>query len=211
MQEGTELNRRSDELNTLEHSDNRRKDTRNYLLVAALRLLAEHGYAGVTTGQIAKAAGIKQPSFYAHFESRDACIAESIRNEGRLLAERLAQRRQNLPTAGGTIAQDFVEMGFTLLLNYLSERGDFMRVLNGLLDAPNLAGDAVRDVLTLLRDQLVSDLPRFGVADLPDLSMRADFLISMVGQAERGVRMGHYDLREVAQYLTKQTFGLFEA
>ena len=194
-----------------EHSDKRRKDTRSHLLVAAMRLLAEHGYAGATTGQITKAAGIKQPSFYAHFDSRDACLAESIRSEGRLLAERLAQRRQNLPITGGTISSDFVKMGFTLLLTYLSERGDFIRVLNGLLDAQNLAGDAVRDVLTLLRDQLVSDLPRFGVTDLPDLSMRADFLISIIGQAERGVRMQQYELNDVAQYLTQQSFRLFEA
>jgi AcrR family transcriptional regulator len=206
----SELNPWSDELTQSEHADNRRKDTRNHLLIAAMRLLAEHGYAGATTGQITKAAGIKQPSFYAHFDSRDACIAESIRNEGRLLAERLAQRRQNLPTVDGTISKDFVQMGFTLLLNYLSVRGDFMRVLNGLLDAQNLAGDAVRDVLTHLRDQLVSDLPRFGVTDLPDLSMRADFLINMIAQAERGVRMQQYELNDVAQYLTQQSFRLFE-
>lgn len=194
-----------------EHSDNRRKDTRNHLLIAALRLLAENGYDGATTGQIAKAAGIKQPSFYAHFESRDACIAESIRSEGRQLAERLAQRRSNLPTSDEGIPDAFVKMGFVLLLTYLSERSHFVRVLNGLLDAQNLAGDAVRDVLTLLRDQLIADLPRFGVSNLPGLSMRADFLIAMIGQADRGVRMGQYDINEVAQYLTQQTLRCFES
>lgn len=49
---------------------------REQLLDTAARLFAIHGYAGATTSQIAKAAGVTEPIIYRHFESkRDLFIA----------------------------------------------------------------------------------------------------------------------------------------
>lgn len=49
---------------------------REQLLDTAARLFAIHGYAGATTAEIAKAAGVTEPIIYRHFESkRDLFIA----------------------------------------------------------------------------------------------------------------------------------------
>lgn len=49
---------------------------REQLLDTAAKLFAVHGYAGATTAQIAKAAGVTEPIIYRHFESkRDLFIA----------------------------------------------------------------------------------------------------------------------------------------
>lgn len=49
---------------------------REQLLDTAAKLFAVHGYAGATTSQIAKAAGVTEPIIYRHFESkRDLFIA----------------------------------------------------------------------------------------------------------------------------------------
>jgi AcrR family transcriptional regulator len=49
---------------------------REQLLDTAAKLFAAHGYAGATTSQIARAAGVTEPIIYRHFESkRDLFIA----------------------------------------------------------------------------------------------------------------------------------------
>lgn len=49
---------------------------REQLLDTAARLFAVHGYAGATTSEIAKAAGVTEPIIYRHFQSkRDLFIA----------------------------------------------------------------------------------------------------------------------------------------
>lgn len=51
-------------------------ETRHLLLQAGRRLLAEHGVEGVTTRAVTDAVEIRQPSFYAHFDSVDSLIIE---------------------------------------------------------------------------------------------------------------------------------------
>lgn len=44
--------------------------TKQKILSEALTLLAEKGYSAVYVGEIAAAAGIKAPSLYKHFKSK---------------------------------------------------------------------------------------------------------------------------------------------
>jgi len=57
-----------------------RKDTRQMILDEALNLFAINGYEGVTVADIAKAVGIKAPSLYKHYKSKqdifDAILVE---------------------------------------------------------------------------------------------------------------------------------------
>ena len=50
----------------------RQEDTRKKILDQALELFAARGYDAVSVGEIAKAAGIKAPSLYNHFPSKQA-------------------------------------------------------------------------------------------------------------------------------------------
>lgn len=50
----------------------RKEDTKNRILDAALTLFSIHGYDAVSVGEIAQAVGIKAPSLYNHYASKQA-------------------------------------------------------------------------------------------------------------------------------------------
>ena len=69
---------------------------REQLLDTAAKLFAAHGYAGATTSQIARAAGVTEPIIYRHFESkRDLFIALIERTS----ADTISLWEQELATA----------------------------------------------------------------------------------------------------------------
>lgn len=50
----------------------KQEDTKKKILDKALELFAENGYDSVSVGEIAKAVGIKAPSLYSHYPSKQA-------------------------------------------------------------------------------------------------------------------------------------------
>lgn len=50
----------------------KKEDTKQIILQKALELFSVYGYSAVSVGEIAKAVGIKAPSLYNHFESKQA-------------------------------------------------------------------------------------------------------------------------------------------
>jgi AcrR family transcriptional regulator len=52
----------------------RRAETRRRIYDVAMRLFLERGFDGVNVGQIASAAGVSVPTFYAHFPSREHIV-----------------------------------------------------------------------------------------------------------------------------------------
>lgn len=54
------------------------------LLDTAVALFAEHGYAGATTADLAKAAGVTEPIIYRHFESKKALFIAVIERTSEL-------------------------------------------------------------------------------------------------------------------------------
>lgn len=58
-------------------------ERREQLLDVAETLFAEQGYAGATTAQIAKAAGVTEPIIYRHFKSKRDLFVALIERTGR--------------------------------------------------------------------------------------------------------------------------------
>ena len=54
----------------------KKEDTKQIILEKALELFSEKGYDSVSVGEIAKAVGIKAPSLYNHFKSKQAIFDE---------------------------------------------------------------------------------------------------------------------------------------
>lgn len=191
--------------------DGRRNDTRSRLVEHALQLLVRDGYEAATTGRIAKAAGIRQSSFYSHFPSRDACLVEAVTREADTLIARLSERRRALPrlSRGTRATRDAVRAGFVMTLAHLTQR-DELRTLIMMRDAGHPAGQAVRDALARLRDALVADLGRFDVEPSADDGMRVELLMALTFQATSGVVEGRYPLPDVVEVLTQQATALFE-
>lgn len=62
----------------------KQEDTKNVILQKALDLFSERGYDAVSVGEIAKAVGIKAPSLYNHYPSKqaifDAIVADTAKH-----------------------------------------------------------------------------------------------------------------------------------
>ena len=54
--------------------EEKRRQTHARIFEEAMRLFRERGFDSVSVGEIAKAAGVSVPTFYAHFQSKDHLI-----------------------------------------------------------------------------------------------------------------------------------------
>jgi len=74
----------------------RREISHDRIVEAASRAIRRSGYAGTGVADIMKEAGLTHGGFYAHFESRDALLAEAVTRAGidsAALVERRTQSR----------------------------------------------------------------------------------------------------------------------
>ncbi|MYM39451.1 TetR/AcrR family transcriptional regulator [Duganella qianjiadongensis] len=63
--------------NTKQKSLNRKEETHERILEVAARAIRRTGYSGTGVADIMKEAGLTHGGFYAHFDSRDALLAEA--------------------------------------------------------------------------------------------------------------------------------------
>src|SRR5271166_1976965 len=66
--------------------------TRRRLVDGAVDILRREGLAAATTGRIASAAGLKQPTFYVHFTDRDEVFEAAADEIGRRMLEKLQRQ-----------------------------------------------------------------------------------------------------------------------
>jgi AcrR family transcriptional regulator len=73
----------------------KRDETHQRIYETAMRLFAERGFENVNVTQIASAAGVSVPTFYAHFPSKEQIVIQLV-PEG-LIAEALGDEPEDLP------------------------------------------------------------------------------------------------------------------
>ena len=97
------------------HSKPTRSETTHERIVeVAARTLRRNGYGGVGVADVMKQAGLTHGGFYAHFESRDALLAEAIERAGRDSAAVMNRRIDTSRARGQSPLRALVE-------GYLSE------------------------------------------------------------------------------------------
>ena len=106
-------------------------DTRQRILQAAAALFARSGFHGTSTRDIAAEVGIRQPSLFHHFSSKQAMLAELLDRD---LGEALERIRRYRATPGCTAAR---------LHGYLVE--DVAALSQSTFDARGLYNDEVLD------------------------------------------------------------------
>jgi len=74
----------------------RKSETRQRIIAAAGRVLAERGPSDPAVAEVMAAAGLTVGGFYAHFASKDALMLEAFRQLLELRRERLAECDQRL-------------------------------------------------------------------------------------------------------------------
>lgn len=93
----------------------RREQSHERILDAAARAVCRDGYAGLGVANVMKEAGLTHGGFYAHFESRDALLAEAVEHAGRQSAARMRERIAARVAQGASRLRAFIE-------EYLSAR-----------------------------------------------------------------------------------------
>jgi AcrR family transcriptional regulator len=78
----------------------RREQSHERILDAAARAVCRDGYAGVGVASVMKEAGLTHGGFYAHFESREALLAEAVEYAGARSIERIRARIRKLTGQG---------------------------------------------------------------------------------------------------------------
>ena len=98
--------------------------TKQKILNEALTLFAEKGYSAVYVGEIADAVGIKTPSLYKHYKSKQDIFNSCVE----VFAERMENIRNNMQLPGSktasfsyeTIAEEhLIEVANALFMFYL--------------------------------------------------------------------------------------------
>jgi TetR/AcrR family transcriptional regulator, fatty acid biosynthesis regulator len=135
--------------------------TRRRLIDGAVDILRHEGVAAATTGRIAGAAGLKQPSFYVHFADRDEILDAAAVEIGQRMIETLqrelsrvdaADARRSIRAANAAIVDTFLgEPELTRI--FLRHRTDDGSVL----------GRAFRRLLDQARGQIIESVARHGV------------------------------------------------
>ncbi|HVW41902.1 MAG TPA: TetR family transcriptional regulator [Amycolatopsis sp.] len=155
----------------------RKERTRRALLDAALTLLAERGFAGLSLREVTKQAGVVPTAFYRHFASMDelgvALVAESVRTLRDMLRAARDER------AGTT---DIIRASVHTLYEHVRAHEDHFRFLT----RERYAGSgpisrAIAIELTLFSSELAIDLARFENLrkwSAEDLHMLADLLVT---------------------------------
>lgn len=99
---------------SFESKQSRREQSHERILDAAARAVCRDGYAGVGVAAVMKEAGLTHGGFYAHFESREALLAEAVAHAGAKSIERLQERMRGQVAKGASPLRALVE-------GYLSE------------------------------------------------------------------------------------------
>jgi len=94
---------------TLPSSPSRREVTHDRILEVASRAIRRHGVAGVGVADVMKQAGLTHGGFYAHFESRDAMLAEALARAGRDNSDRLTRSSAAREATGASPLRALVE------------------------------------------------------------------------------------------------------
>lgn len=100
--------------------------TKQKILNEALTLFAEKGYSAVYVGEIADAVGIKTPSLYKHYKSKQDIFNSCVE----VFAERMENIRNNMQLPGSKIAsfsyetiaeEHLIEVANALFMFYLQD------------------------------------------------------------------------------------------
>lgn len=104
----------------------KKEATHRRIVEAAARTIRRSGYAGTGVADVMKEAGLTHGGFYAHFESRDALLAEAVAHAGRqnaaLFDRRLAERTKS-PVAAAKSALRVIVEGYLSNEHLLAPEG----------------------------------------------------------------------------------------
>lgn len=190
-----------------------KRQTRQRLLDAGLALLAEEGAEALTTGKVAKRAGMAQPTFYVHFKDMDALLQALAVDQVGGLRSKLRQLRQQINRAD-SVPMELVRETYRAPLSLLvKQRGDLLRLLMAEMHRPHTTlGRAARQLVDEVINDLFEDATTLGLGGAmpPErLKLLCEGMIMLTIHYGLGLIEGrHQDMEMVVDVLTQQTIAM---
>jgi AcrR family transcriptional regulator len=164
--------------------EERKQRTRTAILDAALRLLEDHSFSGLSLREVAREAGIVPGAFYRHFESMDALGLALIDESFRALRDMLRRARAEQLETEHVIARSVAVLSASVSEQRLHWRFIARERSSGV----GVLRYAIRSEIRLITSELAIDLARFPALanwTTEDLGVLAGlFVNSMVSIAE---------------------------
>lgn len=164
--------------------EERKEATRRAIVAAALHLLAERSFSGLSLREVTREAGIVPAAFYRHFESMEALGLVLIDESFRTLRDMLRGAR-----AGKLDPKRVIESSVDILVDCVLERHEHWRFIGRERSSGvTVLRYAIRSEIRFLTSELAIDLARFpGLSNWSseDLNILASvFVNSMIVIAE---------------------------
>lgn len=170
--------------------------TRARLVAGALKVLHRDGPAAVTTGRIAEAAGVAQPTFYVHFEGIDEALEEAGKlvtgRFDRALAATRIDQTATIPAVLRTYAEALIDEPKSLEL-FLRHRRD----------RSSAFGRELRKYTDGLRDALVGHVAGWLGEGASLVAHTGDLCLGMLLGTLEGVLDGRLDLDDAVDALAR--------
>jgi len=163
--------------------EERKETTRRAIVAAALKLLDEHSFSGLSLREVTREAGIVPGAFYRHFESMEALGLVLIDESFRTLRDMLRGARTEL------ITEHVIKQSIEILARNVSQQHSHWRfIARERSSGVSVLRYAIRQEIRLITSELATDLGRFpGLSrwTTEDLNVLAGlFVSSMVSIAE---------------------------
>jgi AcrR family transcriptional regulator len=164
--------------------EERKEATRRAIVAAALKLLDDRSFGGLSLREVTREAGIVPAAFYRHFESMDALGLVLIDESFRTLRDMLRGAR-----TGKLDPNRVIESSVEIVIASVTERREHWRfIVRERSSGVTVLRYAIRTELRLLTSELATDLARFpglNVWSTEDLNVLATlFVNSMIVIAE---------------------------
>jgi AcrR family transcriptional regulator len=136
--------------------------TRRRLIDGAIEILRRDGVAAATTGRIASAAGLKQPSFYVHFADRDQVFEAAANEIGRRV---LGILKRQLTAIDRTRPRRSIRAAYAAVTEAFLSEPELTRIfLRHRIDDGTVLGRTFRRLLDQVRGELVESIGSYGIA-----------------------------------------------
>jgi AcrR family transcriptional regulator len=164
--------------------EERKEATRRAIIAAALKLLDDRSFSGLSLREVTREAGIVPAAFYRHFESMEALGLVLIDESFRTLRDMLRGAR-----AGKLDPNRVIESSVEIVLASVTERREHWRFIGRERSSGvTVLRYAIRTEFRLLTSELATDLARFpglNAWSTDDLNVLATlFVNSMIVVAE---------------------------
>jgi AcrR family transcriptional regulator len=164
--------------------EERKEATRRSIIAAALKLLDDRSFSGLSLREVTREAGIVPAAFYRHFESMEALGLVLIDESFRSLRDTLRGAR-----AGKLDPTRVIESSVEILVGSVAERREHWRLIGRERNSGlSVLRYAIRTEIRLITSELATDLarfPRLNEWSTEDLNVLASlFVNSMIVIAE---------------------------